>query len=63
MEVATDRTRDWRTNAERDLRTSIPLLAKHNPEMTSSFVPYLRPGTRYFSAFDACDRRRKDPRR
>lgn len=56
IEVAVERSRDWRTNAERDLRTSIPFLAKHNPEMTSSFEPYLRPGTRYFSAFDACER-------
>jgi hypothetical protein len=67
VEVAPARSALFRKKAEADLRDSIPLLAKHNQELTDSVVPYLRPGTVYVMGFDACDRHTKllvvdDPR-
>lgn len=59
VEVAASRSLAIRKNAESDVRDSLPLLGKHNPELTTSIEPYLRPGTRYVSAFDACDRTTK----
>lgn len=59
VEVAASRSMALRKNAESDIRASLPLLAKHNPELTTSIEPYLKPGTRYVSAFDACDRAAK----
>lgn len=55
VEVAPERSLALRKNAEADIRASLPLLGKHNPELTTSIEPYLRPGTRFVSAFDACD--------
>jgi hypothetical protein len=57
--VAPSRSMGFRSKAQGDLTYSIPFLAKHNPELTDSLVPYLRPGTLYVAAFDACDRRAK----
>lgn len=48
-----------RTNAEADLRASLPLLSKHNGELVRSVTPFIRPGTRYVFAYDACDSRAK----
>jgi hypothetical protein len=54
--VVDKRSLSPRKNAERDLRSNFPLLGKHNPELVKSVEPYLKPGTRYVSAYDACDR-------
>lgn len=59
VEIVAKRSLSLRKNAESDLRANFPLLGKHNPELVQSVEPYLRPGTRYVSAFDACDRTAK----
>jgi hypothetical protein len=59
VEITASRSLSPRKNAESDLRSNFPLLGKHNPELVESVEPYLRPGTRYVSAFDACDRAAK----
>jgi hypothetical protein len=56
VEIARQRSLSLRKNAEKDLRSNFPLLGKHNPELVGSVEPYLKPGTRYVSAYDACDR-------
>lgn len=55
MIVAEKRSLSFHRNAEKDLRSNFPLLGKHNPELVGSVEPYLKPGTRYVSAYDACD--------
>jgi hypothetical protein len=57
--AAPARAMDLRRIAIDDLRFSARVLAKHNPELTDSLVPYLKDGARYVAAFDACDRRAK----
>lgn len=58
--VIAERRSLWlHTNAESDLRSNFPLLSRHNKELVDSVEPFLRPGTRYVSAFDACDRMTK----
>ncbi|HWL89040.1 MAG TPA: hypothetical protein VNO21_24725, partial [Polyangiaceae bacterium] len=42
-----------------DLRFSLVYLAKHNRDYARDFTAYLRPGTRYLAAYDACDARTK----
>ncbi len=59
VEVATARSPLFRTKAEADLRWSMKFLARHNEELTDSIGPYLRPGTVYVAAFDACDGKAK----
>lgn len=59
VEVAASRSMAIDRNAESDLRASLPLLSKHNPELTRSVEAHLAPGTRYVSAFDACDMQAK----
>jgi len=55
VEVTERRDMVFRDKSIDDLRFSIRYLAKHNAELTDSIVPFLRPGTVYLSAFDACD--------
>lgn len=57
--ISDERSLSLRKNAERDLRANLPLLGKNNRELVSSVEPYLRPGTRYVSAYDACERATK----
>lgn len=59
VEISARRSLSFRKNAEADLRSNFPLLGKHNPELVGSVEPYLKPGTRYVSAYDACDRSTK----
>jgi hypothetical protein len=55
VEISAKRSLSLHENAEADLRSNLPLLAKHNAELVRSVEPYLEPGTRYVSAYDACD--------
>jgi hypothetical protein len=71
FEVADHRAVRLRTKSEDDLRASLGFLGRHSPELAASLAPWVRPGTVFVAAFDACDRhtkilvddgRRVDPR-
>lgn len=53
--VTEARSHDFHAKALADLRAAMPLLAKHNDELTTSIAPFLRPGTVFVAAFDAAD--------
>ncbi|AKV02349.1 hypothetical protein AKJ09_09012 [Labilithrix luteola] len=55
VEITEERTHGFRTKTLADLRTALPFLAKHNPELTDSIESSLRPGTVFVAAFDAED--------
>ncbi|MCL2779092.1 MAG: hypothetical protein FWD73_13915 [Polyangiaceae bacterium] len=55
VSVENKRSMDFAGKALADLDESIPLLGRHNPELTTSLVPFLHPGTRYVMVFDGCD--------
>ncbi|MCL2723708.1 MAG: hypothetical protein FWD69_04645 [Polyangiaceae bacterium] len=55
ISVVGERSMDVTRKARADLETSIPLLGRHNPELTDSIVPFLHEGTRYVTVFDDCD--------
>ena len=56
VEAREDRSLSFRDKAMADLETSMQFLGKHNPELTTSFAPYLRPGTVFATGYDACKR-------
>ena len=46
---------DLHRKAAATLTYSILFIKKHEPKFAQSLAPFIRPGTRYISAFDACD--------
>ena len=59
VSVAPARTFNLRERARADLFYSIQYLKRHNQPFTASIVPYLKDGTIYVAAYDACDNRTK----
>jgi hypothetical protein len=59
VSVAPARTLNLRERARADLFYSIQFLKRHNQAFTASVVPYLKDGTIYVAAYDACDNRTK----
>ena len=55
--VSPGRTLNLKERARDDLLFSIQYLERHNPEFTQSLVPYLKNGTVYVAAYDACGQR------
>ena len=53
--VAPERTFSFRNKSSADLLFSIRYLKRHNPLLTASLVPFLKDGTTYIAAYDACD--------
>jgi hypothetical protein len=54
FEVTSARSFAFSRKAEGDLVASLGFLRKHFPEFTQSLEPYVRPGTVFVSAYDAC---------
>jgi hypothetical protein len=59
VSVAPARTFNLRERARADLFYSIQFLKRHNQTFTDSVVPFLKDGTIYVAAYDACDNRTK----
>jgi hypothetical protein len=59
VRVVPGRTLDLRDRDRADLDFSIQYLKRHNRDLTDSIVPYLKTGTLYIAAYDACDGRTK----
>jgi hypothetical protein len=59
VSVAPARTFNLRQRARADLLYSIQFLKRHNQGFTASIVPYLKDGTIYVAAYDACDKSTK----
>ena len=59
VSVAPTRTFNLRERARADLFYSIQYLKRHNRPFTDSVVPFLKDGTNYIAAYDACDNRTK----
>ena len=59
VSVAPARTLNLRERARADLFYSIQYLKRHNQAFTESVVPFLKDGTIYVAAYDACDNRTK----
>jgi len=59
VRVAPARSLVLRDKARADLLFSTRYLKRHNPEYTASLLQYLKEGTVYVAAYDACDNRTK----
>jgi hypothetical protein len=59
VSVAPTRTFNLRERERADLFYSIQFLKRHNQPFTDSVVPFLKDGTIYVAAYDACDSRTK----
>jgi hypothetical protein len=59
VSVVPARTLNLRERARADLFYSIRYLKRHNQGFTASIVPFLKDGTVYVAAYDACDNRTK----
>ena len=59
VSVVPARTLNLRERAGADLFYSIQYLRRHNQTFTESIVPFLKDGTIYVAAYDACDNRTK----
>lgn len=59
VSVAPARTFNLRQRARADLFYSIQYLRRHNQTFTDSIVPFLKDGTIYVAAYDACDSQTK----
>lgn len=57
--IAGRRSLSMRTVAESDVRSNLGLLKKNFRDFVEALEPTVRPGARYVSAFDACDRTAK----
>jgi hypothetical protein len=55
VDVVSSESFNFRKKAIGVLDYSIRFLKRHELRFAESLVPFLRPGTRYISAFDACD--------